>query len=115
MFRNVHKQTLLFTTPVAVSSRYAVVVELDPLSPLDTASNAYSSASNTLAFPVNLVISIPAVLITAPSGAKVPFSITAVPTLCNGFSMDLTIFSSDVFNILMSGSTTHAYCQVKRD
>ena len=50
------------------------------ISPLDTESNASSSLSNTFAVPVNLVISTPAVLITAPSGASVPFRITAVPT-----------------------------------
>ena len=59
-----------------------------------------SSPSNTLALPVNFVISTPAVLITAPSGAKVPLRITAVPTPCNGFSTSLTICCSDVLETL---------------
>jgi len=50
------------------------------ISPLAVASNAYSSLSKTRALPVNFVISNPEVLITAPSGAKFPLRITAVPT-----------------------------------
>ena len=62
------------------------------ISPFAVASNASSSLSNILALPVNSVISTPDVLITAPSGARVPFKITAVPTLCIGASTDFTIF-----------------------
>ena len=61
------------------------------ISPLETASNAYSSLSKTFAVPVNSVISTPAVLITPPSGANVPFRITAVPTSCIGCSTGLII------------------------
>ena len=61
------------------------------ISPFDIESNATSSVSKTLAVPINLVMSTPAVLITAPSGAKLPLRITAVPTSCMGVSTDLTI------------------------
>ena len=70
------------------------------ISPFETASNAISSLSNTLAIPVNSVISTPAVLITAPSGAKLPFKITAVPTLWIGESADLTICCSEISGIV---------------
>ena len=55
--------------------------------PFETSSKAASSRSKTRALPSNVVISTPAVLITAPSGASVPRSITAVPVPCMGLSV----------------------------
>ncbi len=49
-----------------------------------TASNASSSQSKQRAGPLNLSLSMPAILTIAPSGARLPFRPTTPPVLLSG-------------------------------
>ncbi len=66
----------------------------------DTASNASSSVSNTLALPTNFLLCNPASFITAPSGASEPLSTLSVPSCLIGLSRCLiTLLSISKLNL----------------